>query len=68
MDMQKCAVCGKRFDFDREGLGGAFDIVCSAQCAKRCAKKGGLHYAIHNMDGEVVETNAGPNDVHIIHG
>jgi len=61
MDMQTCKVkqCGKRFDFDKGGLGSSFGgYVCGDICAKKSATKAGRAYAIHDETGKIIETNA----------
>lgn len=65
MDMRKCDVCGKKFDFDKEGLGCGNIVVCSSTCAKKSAKSRGNAYAIHNKSDAIVDTNAeGTEKIH----
>ena len=65
MDMQKCNVCKKKFDFDKEGLGCGMIIVCSGDCAKKSAESRGNAHAIHDSKGKIVETDAtGEEQVH----
>jgi hypothetical protein len=61
MDMRKCAVCPKRFDFDTSGLEGPDGVVvCSAECARASAKGRGHEYAIHDHEGRITESNVTP--------
>lgn len=65
MDMQKCNVCGKRFDFDKEGLECSEIVVCSDECAKKSASSRGNAYAIHDKTDNIIDTNAdGSETVH----
>lgn len=58
-DMQECAVCGGRFDFDEGGLASdAGYVVCSGKCAKSAASLKGRAYAIHDATDAIVDTNA----------
>ena len=64
--MQKCSQCGKKFDFDEEGLSCGKIIVCSDTCAKKSAASRSNAYAIHNEIDEIVDTNAdGTEQSHI---
>jgi hypothetical protein len=66
MDMQKCSVCKREFDFDEEGLGCGDVIVCGNECAKKSSESRGNSCAIHDKKGEIVETNEdGTEDGHI---
>lgn len=66
MDLQKCNVCGKEFDFESEGLGCGEVVVCGPKCAKKSAGSHGNKYAIHNDDDDIVDSDAEPEDgVHI---
>ena len=56
-DMQNCDVCGKKFDFDKEGLGCGPIVVCGAECGKKSAASRGNAHAIHDKTGAVTETN-----------
>ncbi len=58
MDLQKCNICGKKFDFDKEGLGCGKILVCSDKCAMKSAKSRSHRYAIHNERGNIIKTNA----------
>ena len=61
MDIQKCSVCFKKFDFDQLGLEGPGGIkVCSSDCAKKSAESRGNEYAIHNNTGKITESNITP--------
>jgi hypothetical protein len=63
MDMRKCDVCKKEFDFDTEGLEGPGAIVCGNECATKSAESRGRRVIIHDKAGDVVETNVKPTDV-----
>jgi len=66
MDMQKCAVCKKEFDYDKKGLGCRGIVVCGDVCAKKSAESRGNSYAIHDKEDNVVDTNMdGTEDGHI---
>lgn len=50
MDLHKCAVCHKEFDFGETGLEGPGDIiVCRIECAKRSVKSRGDEYATRSL-------------------
>ena len=68
MDMQKCQVCKKEFDFDEEGLGCGQVIVCSGNCAKKSAKSRGNAYAIHDKSDKIVDTDMDGTEQRHIHG
>lgn len=58
MDMQRCSVCGKRFDFEKGGLESSKGWhACGSECAKSLAKKRGNYYAIHNKEDDTVDSN-----------
>ena len=57
MDIRKCEMCGKSFDFDVEGLGCPEAVVCSAACGKKSAASRGHDCMIYDKEGLVVETN-----------
>lgn len=57
VDMQKCAACGKKFDFDKEGLGCGKVVVCGEKCAEKSARSRGNSVAIHDETGKIVATN-----------
>ena len=63
MDMQDCAVCGNKFDFDEEGLGCGDIIVCSGKCAVASARSRGNSVASHDETGKIIATNAGGSEV-----
>ena len=59
MDKQKCAICEKEFDFEKEGLGCGEIIVCGPECARKSASGRGNAYAIHDKSsGKIIDTNA----------
>lgn len=61
MDMQTCCNCGKRFDFDKKGLGSDHGgYVCGPTCAKKLAAKRGHYYVVHDKADAIVETDAPP--------
>ena len=65
MDIQKCMVCGKSFDYDKKGLGCGKIIVCGNTCAKNSANSRGNAYAIHNKADVIVDTNMdGTEQIH----
>ena len=59
MEMQTCAACGKKFDFDTAGLGSSHGgYVCGSRCAKRLAAVRGHHFAIHDKTDAITNTDA----------
>jgi hypothetical protein len=63
MDLRKCAVCPKEFDFDVEGLEGPGGVVvCSNACATKSAESRGRKVVVHDHSGAVADTNVKPGD------
>lgn len=68
MNTRKCAECGTEFDFDKTGLEGPGNIfVCGTTCAKRSTKSRGNKYVIHDDSGDIVDTDAKPEDGPLTH-
>lgn len=62
-DIRKCSQCGKKFDFDKEGLGCGEIVVCSDICAKKSAAGRGNAYAIHDKSDNIVDTNTDGTEI-----
>ena len=53
MDIQKCPVCGKEYDYDKEGVGGGKIVVCSVECAKKSASNTSWERFVKDFVAEV---------------
>lgn len=65
-DWQKCDICKKKFDYDKEGLACNNVYMCGNVCAKKSAESRGNAYAIHDKNDNIIDTNAdGTESYHI---
>ncbi len=61
MDIQKCGVCEREFDFDRAGFQGPDgDFVCSEDCANTFAAQRGTPVVIQDEHEVVIARNHEP--------